>query len=461
MAGRLFQYGETPRAMSWGDPAGDELAETTLQSSVTQYGITWTFDQEYPVGQFVNDDYFVIGPVTIDSVSPAPTTTVDGYDIHGSMLNPTGSQAYDSRTTAYGSPYDELGRLAYPASISAGSSIVSTESVDPTLASPRPALQKAAVLTVLSEAPVATAFRPTYMGSTKTIYDAANINWSLLPNLALPSGQTEPDPSYYADLFQRPWILHNGDWTTRHVSPIDNQPSYHRNIALPLSHAAVAMISNLSVDKTQMVKNYIQLAIDYYGMHLYAQSPRYNYRWPTIFAGIMLQDDRMRDMWLLGENGYEAYSDPHVYYWEDHTRTTMSEIIPLGETWTYYNQNYGKIAVFSRHGDPSGDATEHEHLHPTEWPWIEDAGYSGGGDKQETYRQMHSSYLVGETLASLAMNARTAYDRPVLLDYTDRWMTETVEDLEAAGGGANNPYVPQTSTNDFVDAMWNLHRSSY
>ena len=37
--------------------AGACLAETTMQQSVTQRGITWTFDKECKVGQFANGDF--------------------------------------------------------------------------------------------------------------------------------------------------------------------------------------------------------------------------------------------------------------------------------------------------------------------------------------------------------------------------------------------------------------------
>ena len=43
-------------------------------SSITKDGITWTFSEPVPVGQFVNGDYFVVGPVTITAIDP-PTTT--------------------------------------------------------------------------------------------------------------------------------------------------------------------------------------------------------------------------------------------------------------------------------------------------------------------------------------------------------------------------------------------------
>ena len=40
--------------------------------TITQYGITWTFDKPHTVGKFVTGDYWVLGPVTVVSVSPAP-----------------------------------------------------------------------------------------------------------------------------------------------------------------------------------------------------------------------------------------------------------------------------------------------------------------------------------------------------------------------------------------------------
>ncbi|MBX3465197.1 MAG: hypothetical protein KF830_18675, partial [Planctomycetes bacterium] len=43
----------------------------TMAASVGQWGITWTFDQAYQVGQFCNGDWWVVGPVTVTSITPA------------------------------------------------------------------------------------------------------------------------------------------------------------------------------------------------------------------------------------------------------------------------------------------------------------------------------------------------------------------------------------------------------
>lgn len=67
-------------------------------ASITKDGITWSFSQPVPVGQFVNGDYYVVGPVTITSISPPPTTS-SPY-MNGSVVDlPTanGKSGFDSR----------------------------------------------------------------------------------------------------------------------------------------------------------------------------------------------------------------------------------------------------------------------------------------------------------------------------------------------------------------------------
>ena len=66
-------------------------------ASITKDGITWTFSETVPVGQFVNGDYYVVGPVTITAISPQPTTS-SPY-LNGSVKNlPTssGKSGFDS-----------------------------------------------------------------------------------------------------------------------------------------------------------------------------------------------------------------------------------------------------------------------------------------------------------------------------------------------------------------------------
>ena len=78
--------------------AGNELPS---MSQVSQNGITWKFETEVPVGQFVNGDFYVVGDVTVVSIDPQPQ---DGRN--GSVLNqPVNRMAgYDDRIS--GKLYD-------------------------------------------------------------------------------------------------------------------------------------------------------------------------------------------------------------------------------------------------------------------------------------------------------------------------------------------------------------------
>ena len=61
------------------------LTPNQSSTSITQYGITWTFDRAYPVGQFINGDWWVVGPVIIKDIDPKTGTC--GL-ASGTMINP-------------------------------------------------------------------------------------------------------------------------------------------------------------------------------------------------------------------------------------------------------------------------------------------------------------------------------------------------------------------------------------
>jgi hypothetical protein len=85
-------------------------AQAEQAASVSQFGVTWTFDKPYECGRFATGDWWVVGPVRIVAIDPACVTVdanVDGmyarkYDPNligttfrwiknGSMVNPTPS----------------------------------------------------------------------------------------------------------------------------------------------------------------------------------------------------------------------------------------------------------------------------------------------------------------------------------------------------------------------------------
>ena len=118
--------GDTGSDTSTQTEAGPDSADdaggtppSAMISEVSQYGITWTFDKEYPCGQFVTGDWWCVGPVTVSSVSPEPTG-----ERNGSMVNPVNEQAYDARA----GKYDGTKAAAFPLDLAPTASLVSSSS---------------------------------------------------------------------------------------------------------------------------------------------------------------------------------------------------------------------------------------------------------------------------------------------------------------------------------------------
>ncbi|WP_234816036.1 hypothetical protein [Mycolicibacterium agri] len=437
--------------------------EIRTANQVSQYGITWKFDRDYPVGQFVNGDWWVVGPVTVVSVTPAPGPApageVFGQDINewgdtglqdnrerrnGSMvvmsLGP--SQGYDSR----GITYDPATSISFPYQLPADRSLISTIS-EPTVPntvmnadimwdsekSSYNVLKTAAVLTSLSEAPPADAFRPTYVGGNKEIFRASSLRWDRLKNLPIDTTKY-PVPSFeqYARYLERPWIDHmNGTWEGNYLVPVDNQPPYGREVARIVGTASLLLNMDATQDqKRRLLYNLIQYGIDLHGMvELGAvfnegggiTSGR---KWPLLFTSLMLDDP--------------SFIPP--------TRTSVFH----EDAQTYYGQGwYGQQALWQivmHHGTRE----PYQEKPPSQWDdWDETS---------EDYRVCCTVRAwVGEGLAALLMGAKGAWDHNAFFDAIEDWMRK--DDLYAANRqGYPRPTEETTTFDPFVDAFWALHR---
>ncbi len=125
-------------------PATPNASDLPLKTSVSQYGITWTFARPMPVGQFVNGDWYVAGKATVTAIDPKPLygkeipdDQLDLMDIernlaqrirNGFMLNPPAAMkvAYDSGVRNWFDP-SLIARL--PVDMKPGDSLVSTISM--------------------------------------------------------------------------------------------------------------------------------------------------------------------------------------------------------------------------------------------------------------------------------------------------------------------------------------------
>lgn len=410
------------------DDTGTTGEPVEMQSSVTQFGITWTFDGPRPVGKFVTGDWWVVGPVTIVSVEPAPA---DGRN--GSMLDPVGAQDYDSRAGRH----EEGLRVTFPATLEGTHSLVSAISHPDAPECmqggsdgwmtydgdcQRGPIATQAILTVVSEAQPADAFRPPYAGADKPIHRASELCWGALPKLAPP-----PDAPGAEGLLrhvERPWIDHLQSWEMQHGCATLNMFCYGREIGNIVATLAAYVLLD-TPDQQELARRLVQLGIDNYGV-LQAgggwgsDGGHFNGRkFPIVFAGALLGDAAMASpgtdignedaMTYLGAGGEALWGRDcdHCYF-------------PAGCAYTDECPNGAK------------DCRDPAHL----------------VDGCEDYRNCCTSVTwVGEALAIHAMDQKAAWGHDPFFDYVDRWVAGEVD-----GGG--------DASNDFVAAMWSLYREA-
>ncbi|MEW6754409.1 MAG: hypothetical protein AB1505_26015, partial [Candidatus Latescibacterota bacterium] len=265
-------------------PTVDQLPR---QSSISQYGITWTFSEPVPVGQFVSGDYYVVGPVTVTRISPAPAS-----GRHGSVLNPQFgfAQGYDDRITS--NRYDASLVVRLPLTVRPGDVLISTTSHPTGDGIPiqdggtiyshiniyqqlRPwydgknaysPLKDAALLTCLA-APVPTdAFRPPYIGPKDRVFRASQLHRELL--LALPRPASTPPIQDFVRIFDRLWIDHHEQsWTNRFMHPTENMPDYGSQYELAVAEASLLLLTDLPASqKEPLLLNFVQVGLDIWGM---------------------------------------------------------------------------------------------------------------------------------------------------------------------------------------------------
>jgi len=441
-------------------------------TSISQYGITWTFDKAYPVGQFVNGDWWVVGPVTVNSVSPAPifqNVQVEWNNglpvfaehwVHGSIVNPEiGKHAYDSRINGF-----QANRLVtFPLVFQKDQSLVSVESWTDSVSSHDDFLnsgtaynhgyiKSAAVLTCLNVSPSPDTFRPPYTGSSKPLYTSRTLRRELLPRLVPTDGTLNLVPGMteeticvqYARIFQRMWLLNVADWSGRLTHPTQNMPNYHEETYSIVSNASVILLCDYP-DIDKLLIPFVQVGIDNYYCSLgnAGSADSSSCRWLSIFAGIMLSNDDMKNI------TYQYRTEWMTYYATEATSLIKSTVVPTGQGWT------GATVLWRQ----DRGTQEHEHLHPSEW-------YQNPpkGGTRETYRRINSHTWPGMALAARALNAVNYWNHPAFFDYVDRWMTEddTANLAILLNYGYTYPDRPGAGCSSaFVKNMWTKYRNQY
>jgi hypothetical protein len=388
------------------------------RSAITQYGITWRFAEPAVAARFVTGDWWVVGPVTVESVTPSPTA-----ERHGSVVNPPAGdkQGYDSRIAGF----DPSLRATFPLQLRPGDSLVSTASVE-TIGEKTPdtvrgqycrgPLRTAVVLTCLKEKPPADAFRPAYVGTWREMFRASQLRRDLLPRLEPPD--KVPDVQPYERWLERIWLDHMRQWVNRKMHPLENMPDYGREITNIVSEVALLVLLD-DPEKTRetVLLRFVQKGIDYYGValsddNLWIANGGHNSgrKWPILFAGLLLGHDGMM-----------------------HVKATFQE-----DQQTYYGKGYrGQKALWTI--APNNPNRHHEEVAPEDWDTFgDDRGNTGR--KAEGYRKLNGPTWVGQALAARLTGMVESWGHPPFFDYVDRWWRETHK------------------ARPFVKAMWTRYR---
>ena len=445
-------------------------AQAEKAASVTQYGTTWTFDKPYTVGRFVIGDYWVLGPVTVVSVSPAPQAAPEGArgtavnSVYGTpAMRPNGrmrngsmvvlesstDQGYDSRLLGYNPDLSVTFPLKLEPNWSLISSISNPDAAVPVLlhdmmwqseATDHLALKAAAVLTCLEAAPPADAFRPPYAGTRKPIYRTKDLKWNLLPKLA-PVGPV-PDWTQYERYLQRPWLDHIDTWLLQHLGPSENQTNYGREWSRMTSIASLMLMLDVPREhKEKLLIEFVQMGIDLHGLaQCGRQWPGYGghwngRKWPILFASMMLDDKRLQQF-------------PVVKTFYDDGSCTINPAPGIAPSTTLFSEDmqtyYGKggagqtvlydIIWHSMRRLPYEEKDPATYT-PTE-RWI------------DGYRGTCSVGWPGTALAALMMKAKAQWNHDAFFDYCDRWMEH---DINMRRRRTFDPWV---------EAMWAAYRKS-
>ena len=423
-----------------------ETGKLESSKSVSQYGITWTFDKPTPVGQFVNGDYYVVGPVTVTAIDPKPRVGAEVKDDeldsreqylikggrlkleervrNGSMLNPPARQdvAYDSGIKNWFRP--QLVAKP-PVAMKPGDSLVSTISmalgVKPKFpyhagagrasgdASP---VRVAAVLTCMAEPQPADAFRPAYCDTENKVYLARNLKRELLKHLPRP--KSTPDLKKWISVFQRPWV-NTGFFGFD--QPMENMPHYGQWVGqAPSMGGLMLMLDFPAEEKEPLLVNMVQVGIDYWGAVKNGHPGWQGWgghgsgrKFPIVLAGLMLGDEQMAS---------STRSFPKCNFGEDNQTV-------YGDCWT------GATVCFAghsgiHHGDPENSIPRpqwgpYEHLHPSKW---KNEGKQMNWQSEAYRRANSSSSWPGQALVIRMLGAEKQWNHDAFFDYVDRWMYE-------------------------------------
>jgi hypothetical protein len=286
-------------------------ASASAATSASRNGITWTWSEDRQIGTYANGDPWVVGPITITSITPAPTA-----GLNGTVVNPAlgSTQGYFSGFPY--NPYSEALNVGnnLPLVVAVNSSVVSTIS---NAANDWGKIEDMGILTVVAEAPAEGSFRPGYIGtgSRASAFTISDMSYARLNNLPRAVLSGVPSLATLQDRFDEPWYAQDLTWTGRYLNlPYMGIAGYGRDVANQLNEACIALnLDFTNAQKETLLIQIVQIGLDY--GHIIAQGGAWNNDGahnvgrlsPVLLAAMVLDDPTLKEYCAASANKFSEF----------------------------------------------------------------------------------------------------------------------------------------------------------
>lgn len=306
-------------------------ATFTFSVGAKSQKITWTWKEDREIGQFCNGDWWVVGPITLTSITrPNGAADMDGTQFGPTDLGTWGSQGFDSRGANINYIPDLNIANSLPHSVPVNSSLISAIS-KAELNGPAQ-LNYQAVLTVMPSAPPAGSFRPFYGGTNKSVlHNKSDIDYSKMLMLA----HVEGIPSFAGmeEAFRYPIVVIGNNYPgSEYFVAHYNCPADGSAYGAPMSDMTGQALVLLNMNYTKAEKEalairYIQMGLDTYGVVANGGAFPSNgghsqgHKAPFVFATHVLNDSAMESACKL----YSGVDNSNIRFAEDQSTFYVSQ----------------------------------------------------------------------------------------------------------------------------------------
>lgn len=377
-------------------------AQVHAATSVSRHGVTWVFDKDYPTGQYANGDPWVVGPVTITSITPAPTNGRNGTVINPSLGT---SQGFDDRVSAYNAYNHALNAGAsLPRTVPANRSVVSSISTSASVNFGQ--VDTFVILTVVSSAPPAGSFRPAPIGGNYNHpFNVSGINYSALRSLDRSSLSSVPTLSSLEQRFERAWYEQDLNWTGRYMhTPRMGLNGYGKDMAIQTGDAVLALNLNFTnAEKEKLLTYILQYAIDIHGVLnaggvWYADGGHNPGRLAPLMLAAMVFDNAAMKTQIAGSQGnFQEFQQTFFVTAADVSR-----------------------ARYTADGRPRSPYTNADIGKP-EWGITHDSMPDRDGNNWDAfYRDIGGGVLQAPAVAAIVMGAVDIINDPAFFEYAKR-----------------------------------------